>query len=288
MLRIFAIIAPSTASSRSASSKIRNGALPPSSIETLSTLSAACAISLLPTSVEPVKESLRSRGSPMIGFEISLEDEPVTTFRTPSGRPHSSSSLRQRQHRERRLLGGLDHHRAAGGDRGADLARAHRVGEVPGGDEVARADRLAHDQDARGAVAGVLVVAVDPQRLAREPAEELGRVGELGLRLGDRLAHLQRHQQGEVVGALVERLEGAVEDLRALVRRRRGPTRPARRRRRRSRPARRRGSRRRSRTASRPSPGPRPRASPRRSRPATRRRSEAAAGRLRRRSSPAR
>ena len=67
--------------------------MPPSSIETLSTFSAACAISFLPTSVEPVKESFRSRGSPMIGFEISLEDEPVTTFRTPSGRPHSVSSL---------------------------------------------------------------------------------------------------------------------------------------------------------------------------------------------------
>ena len=93
MLRILAIIAPSTASSRSASSKIRNGALPPSSIETLSTLSAAWAISLRPTSVEPVKESLRSRGSSMIGFEISLDDEPVTTLRTPAGSPQSASSL---------------------------------------------------------------------------------------------------------------------------------------------------------------------------------------------------
>ncbi len=83
MLRILAIIAPSTASSTSASSKIRNGALPPSSIETLSTLSADWAISLRPTSVEPVNESLRSRGSPMIGFEIALEDEPVTTLSTP-------------------------------------------------------------------------------------------------------------------------------------------------------------------------------------------------------------
>ena len=67
--------------------------MPPSSIETLSTLSAAWAISLRPTSVEPVKESFRSRGSPMIGFEISLEDEPVTTLRTPSGSPHSESSF---------------------------------------------------------------------------------------------------------------------------------------------------------------------------------------------------
>ena len=67
MFRILAIIAPSTAASRSASSKIRNGALPPSSIETLSTLSAAWAISLRPTSVDPVKRELsqsRDRRSP--------------------------------------------------------------------------------------------------------------------------------------------------------------------------------------------------------------------------------
>ena len=92
MLRILAIIAPSIAASRSASSKIRNGALPPSSIETLSTFSAAWAISLRPTSVEPVKESFRSRGSPMIGAEMSLDEVPVTTFRTPGGSPHSASS----------------------------------------------------------------------------------------------------------------------------------------------------------------------------------------------------
>ena len=144
-------------------------------------------------------------------------------MRTPAGSPHSSSSCGQREHRERRLLGRLDDHRAAGGDRRADLAGAHRDGEVPRGDEVAGADRLAHDQHPPGAVAGELVVAVDAQRLAREPAEELGRVGDLRLRLGDGLAHLQRHQQRELVGALVEQLEGAPEDLPALVRRRGGP-----------------------------------------------------------------
>ena len=90
MLRILAIIAPSTAASRSASSKIRKGAFPPSSMETLSTLSAAWAISLRPTSVEPVKLSLRSRGSAMIGAATALEDELVSTLRTPPGSPHSS------------------------------------------------------------------------------------------------------------------------------------------------------------------------------------------------------
>ena len=92
-LRILAIIAWSTAASRSASSKTRNGAFPPSSMETFSTWSAACFISTRPTSVEPVKLSLRSRGSLITGSETSEDDEDVTTLSTPAGSPHSSSSL---------------------------------------------------------------------------------------------------------------------------------------------------------------------------------------------------
>ena len=62
-LRILAIIAPSIAASRSASSRTRNGALPPSSIDELMTESAASRSSMRPTSVDPVKDSLRTRGS---------------------------------------------------------------------------------------------------------------------------------------------------------------------------------------------------------------------------------
>ena len=90
MLRIFAITAPSTAASTSASAKTRNGALPPSSIDVRSSPSADCSTSSVPTSVEPVKVSLRRRGSEMIGFETSLEDFEVTTFSTPAGSPASS------------------------------------------------------------------------------------------------------------------------------------------------------------------------------------------------------
>ena len=39
--------------------------------------------------MEPVKVSLRSRGSSMIGFETSLEDVLVMTLSTPSGSPAS-------------------------------------------------------------------------------------------------------------------------------------------------------------------------------------------------------
>ena len=223
MLRILAITAPSTAASTSASSKTRNGALPPSSIDTRRTLWADCSISFRPTSVEPVKDSLRSRGSPMIGFETSEDLLEVTTLSTPRGQPGLVEDLGQREHRQRRLLGRLDHHRAAGGDGGADLARAHRHREVPGRDHVTRADGLAHGQQPPGAVGRGRVAALDPHRLLGEPAEELRRVGDLGLGLRERLAHLERHDQRELVGALGERLVGAAQDLAALARRVRGP-----------------------------------------------------------------
>ena len=132
-------------------------------------------------------------------------------------------NLGEGERRQGGLLGRLPDHGAAGGDRGADLARSHRGGEVPRGDEEARTDRLTHDQHPAGGVARQLVVAVDPQGLAREPAEELRRIGDLGLRLRHRLAHLEGHQQGEVVGPPVEDLEGAPEDLPPLVGGRGGP-----------------------------------------------------------------
>jgi hypothetical protein len=89
-LRILASSAPSTAASRSASSKTRNGALPPSSIDTFSTCSADCLISVLPTGVEPVKLILRVRGSSISGCMIEPLDEAVMTLTTPPGRPASS------------------------------------------------------------------------------------------------------------------------------------------------------------------------------------------------------
>jgi hypothetical protein len=49
----------------SAPAKTRNGALPPSSSDSLLTVPAHCSISNLPTWVEPVEVSLRA-----IGFEV--------------------------------------------------------------------------------------------------------------------------------------------------------------------------------------------------------------------------
>ena len=90
MLRILAIIAPSIAASMSASSNTMNGALPPSSIAVLSTLSAALCRSLRPTSVEPVNDTTRTRGSCSMASTTGPERRDGITLTTPAGTPASS------------------------------------------------------------------------------------------------------------------------------------------------------------------------------------------------------
>ena len=89
MLRIFAAIAPATASSRSASSKTMKGALPPSSIDVRSTRSAACSSRTLPTLVEPVNDSLRARPERIIGSITSPACVVGTALTAPAGTPTS-------------------------------------------------------------------------------------------------------------------------------------------------------------------------------------------------------
>src|SRR5437868_14479332 len=85
-------MAPSTAAPTSASFKTMNGALPPSSIEQLTTASAACASNTRPTSVEPVNDSLRTLGSCSIALTTLLDCFEGTTLTTPGGTPASSST----------------------------------------------------------------------------------------------------------------------------------------------------------------------------------------------------
>src|SRR5471032_939562 len=90
-LRYFDAMAPSTAASRSASSKTMKGALPPSSSDSFLIVGAHCSISRRPTAVEPVKLSLRTVGLLVISAPISL-GSPVTTLNTPGGTPACSAS----------------------------------------------------------------------------------------------------------------------------------------------------------------------------------------------------
>ena len=89
MLRILAAIAPTTASSRSASSNTINGAFPPSSREVRRIFSAHCSSNSLPTRVEPVKDSLRAKPDRIIGSITSPAFIAVTQLTAPAGTPTS-------------------------------------------------------------------------------------------------------------------------------------------------------------------------------------------------------
>lgn len=114
----------------------------------------------------------------------------------------------------------FDDARAAGCDRGTDLACAHGHGKVPWRDQQTGPDRLLCDEEPRPTGGRSLVAAVNTQRLAGEVAQELNGICDLTAGLGLWLAHLQSHQQCQVVEALVHELERAREDVRALARRR--------------------------------------------------------------------
>ena len=129
------------AASRSASAKTTFGDLPPSSSETFLRLPAAAWTISLPTSVEPVNATLSTSGWPDSAAPAS--PKPVTMLTTPSGRPASQHQLAEVERRQRRLLGGLEHDRAAAGQRRGELPRRHQQREVPGDDLADDADRLA-------------------------------------------------------------------------------------------------------------------------------------------------
>src|SRR6202012_1594862 len=116
-------MAPSMAASISASSNTMKGALPPSSIAGLRIWSAASCRSLRPTSVEPVNDTTRTRGSCSLaptplpdeqdgahGFAGGARREDVDAARRYAG---FFQDRHQRQHGERRVGSGLEHNRAA-------------------------------------------------------------------------------------------------------------------------------------------------------------------------------
>ena len=89
-LRSFATNAPATASSRSASGRTTKGALPPSSMAALTTVREACSRRTRPTSVDPVNDTLRTKGWSSRAELRSLDRVDGTMLTTPSGTPASA------------------------------------------------------------------------------------------------------------------------------------------------------------------------------------------------------
>ena len=141
------------AASRSASSNTTNGALPPSSSWVRWPCTAAAAITLRPTGVDPVKVTTSTSGWPARAVPTSAP-APVTTLKTPSGRPASLARRASVSVVSGVSLGGFDDDGAAGGQGRHHLPHRHLQRVVPrrdGGDD---ADRLA--PDAGRVVTGVL------------------------------------------------------------------------------------------------------------------------------------
>ncbi len=81
---------PSTALSRSASSKTMNGDLPPSSSDSFLPLPAVASRMMRPTSVEPVKAILSTSG--WLTSAAPVRPSPVMMLTTPGGSPTSAHS----------------------------------------------------------------------------------------------------------------------------------------------------------------------------------------------------
>src|SRR2546423_10748663 len=84
LLRNFAVMTPSSARSKSASSNTIAGACPPSSRDSFVTFRAAPTINFFPTSVDPVNVIFRQIGLLKNSSPI-IDADPTTTANTPFG-----------------------------------------------------------------------------------------------------------------------------------------------------------------------------------------------------------
>ncbi len=114
--------------------------------------------------------------------------------------------LGEPQRGQRRLLGRLQHNAVAGGERGSDLPARHQQREVPRHDRRHDAERLAHEHDDVGVPGrGDLVVhLVDRLAVVRDAlcSERHVHVA----RVANRLAHVERLEQRELVAVLAHEL----------------------------------------------------------------------------------
>ena len=85
---------PSTAASKSASGNTMFGDLPPSSSVTRFSVSAPLRMMSLPTSREPVKQTLSTPGCATSGAP-AVSPNPVSTWNTPVGQPGLLEDLRR-------------------------------------------------------------------------------------------------------------------------------------------------------------------------------------------------
>ncbi len=182
------------------------------------TFVAACWRRRRPTDVEPVKESLRTRGSARAASTTGPGLPVGTTLTTPRGTPASCRIPATRSAVSGVSAAGLSTTVQPAASAPGDLAGRHGSGKVPGRDEEAHADWSLGGQDAGRSGRARAELAAEMRGLLAEPSEELGGVSDFAACVGLGLAHLQAHHGCEVLGARDHEVVGTSEDLRAVPR----------------------------------------------------------------------
>ena len=170
------------------------GALPPSSSPTFFTPDAACRISSLPTSVEPVKPTKRTAGCSQNTLPIAAAS-PVTMFSTPAGRPARIASSPSASAVSGVSGAGLMTQAQPAASAGRAFAGDHRRREIPRRDRRHHADRLAQGEDARVGPGRGNGLAINALGLLGVEFDEACGIVDLAARLGQRLALLAGHDQ---------------------------------------------------------------------------------------------
>ena len=199
-----------------------NGALPPSSSDTFLIVAAHCAISSLPTSVDPVNEILRTDG---IRRQLAADlgrraGDDVEHARGDAGALASTASASA----ENGVCdAGLATTVQPAASAGPTLRVIIAIGKFHGvmqpttpiGSLITMM-RLSRACDGNRVAVGAL-------GFFAEPLDERRAVGDLAARFGERLALLERHQPGEIFLVRHDEVEPAAQDGRALFARSRAP-----------------------------------------------------------------
>ena len=130
----------------------------------------------------------------------------------PGRHPGAFGQHGQRQCRQRRLAGGLEHDRAAGRQCRADLAGDHGIGKIPRRDGRADADRLLGNDNAPVGTRRGNGVAVDTLGLFGKPLEITGAIEDFAFGFGQRLALFGGQDDSQIVGMRRHQVKPAAQD----------------------------------------------------------------------------